>query len=84
MTIGQTETVGTIWNPLDPRSVLRSGRVQGAFMVFAGLIGAAFGVDVPEEVTGGVIDATNQTLTNLGMLVGLIGAIRAKNSARPF
>jgi hypothetical protein len=84
MTTGEVSALGIVWNPLDARSPIRSSRVQGAVAVLVALVGNAFGVSLPEELTAGFLNVANDTLAQVGTLVLAVGACRAKNSARPF
>ena len=73
------------WNPLDPESVLRSKRVQGALIILASVVSQSLGgVGVSEDNLLVFADATNRVLVELGALWGLVGTITAANSARPF
>lgn len=72
------------WNPLNPESPLRSKRVQGAFVILAALASEALGKVVSEDALIVFSDQTNELLTQVGALWGLVGAITAKTSTRLF
>jgi len=74
----------TSWNILDPRSPLRSKRVQGSFLTLLALGMQALGVNVGEEVQTQVIGQANGILAAVGVIWAQIGAIMASKSLRHF
>ncbi|HUT77410.1 MAG TPA: hypothetical protein VM285_06975 [Polyangia bacterium] len=68
----------TTLNPFNAASPLRSQRVQGSLIVLIALAGKVFGLPYLDEA------ALTQYAYLIGTLLVGVGAIRAKNSARPF
>ena len=68
-----------VLNPMDPASILRSKRFQGAL-----LVGLALGCQLSGVELDSIVDVTNDTVTKLGTVWGLVGALLAQTSPRPF
>ena len=74
----------SLWNPLNPASPLRSGRVQGAALILAAALLPMVGVPITEVQIAAVGESLNLLLTQIGGIVGLVGTIRAASSPRNF
>jgi acetyl-CoA carboxylase carboxyltransferase component len=72
------------WNILDPRSPLRSKRLQGAVLTIAAVVCQATGINVSEEAGTELVSQVNGILAGVGIIWAQIGALMAKNSPRSF
>lgn len=72
------------WNILDPKSPLRSKRVQGAFITLVAVFGGLAGFNVTEASAGELLSTGNQVAALVGIFWNQVGGLMSKNSPREF